>query len=121
VLVENQAAPEAALGQTKRPLLLTVLCILSALGALVVIPAVFSPSIRRVAIWYPEYLAFSTVIGLICTFGIWKMKKWAVILYTVMFFVAQVILISIGAWKIYGALIPMTYAGACYAYYSRMK
>ena len=66
--------PSAA--PASRPIPITVLCVLSAIGAVFVIPMIFSDAARSIGTWYPPYLALSALIGTACTVGFWLMRKW---------------------------------------------
>lgn len=72
--------PSAA-KSAKRPIVITVICVLALLGSLLNIPMIFSESASSIASWYPVYLAATSVLTLVCVAGLWKMKKWAAYLY----------------------------------------
>ena len=61
--------------KTKRPLAITIICITGLIGALTVVPLIFSDIAQQIGPWYPPYLALSAVIGLGCMIGLWLMKK----------------------------------------------
>jgi hypothetical protein len=92
--------------KVKRPISITVICIIGFIGALITVPLVFSPIAQQVGSWYPPYLAFSAVIGLVCMVGLWMMKKWAAYTYTGFVTLNQVVLLSMGVWNIMALLIP---------------
>lgn len=91
----------------KRPISITVICIIGFIGALYSVPLVFSSLATQVGSWYPPYLALSTVIGLTCLIGLWLMKKWSAYLYTAFVALNQIILIAMGVWNIMALLIPL--------------
>ena len=66
----------------KRPTSITVICVLGFIGALITVPLIFSPIAQQIGSWYPPYLGFSAVVGLVCMVGLWMMKKWAAYTYT---------------------------------------
>jgi len=80
----------------KRPGIITAICILGFVGAAFTIPMIFSDIAKSIGTWYPPYLAFSVVFGLVCMIGLWMMKKWSIIAYTVFAAINQVSLIAIG-------------------------
>jgi len=90
----------------KRPVVITVICIIMVIGAIFVIPAIFSDMARSIGAWYPPCLAISAVIGLVCMIGLWMMKKWSIILYTAFVAVNQVVMLAMGAWNVLALLIP---------------
>jgi VIT1/CCC1 family predicted Fe2+/Mn2+ transporter len=65
-----------------------LICVISFLGVLFpVLFFFFSPLARQVfaqqfGTWSLAYMAFSTIAGLVCTVGLWLMKKWAAYAYT---------------------------------------
>lgn len=90
----------------KRPVVITVICILGFIGAAVTIPMIFSDIAKAIGAWYPPYLAFTTVIGLACMVGLWMMKKWGIIVYAGFFAVNQVVLLTMGVWNVLSLIIP---------------
>ncbi|MCJ7546724.1 MAG: hypothetical protein MUP30_07870 [Deltaproteobacteria bacterium] len=92
--------------KAKRPTAITVICVISFLGTLITIPIIFSSIARQIGAWYPPYLAFSVVVGLVCMVGLWMMKKWAAYAYTGFVGINQVVLLAMGVWNIKALLIP---------------
>jgi len=80
----------------KRPVIITILCVLAFLGVIGSIFLIFSDISQGIGAWYPPYLAASCIIGLICFIGLWEMKKWSVILYTIFVVVNQIIMAVMG-------------------------
>ena len=66
--------------KTRRPLAITVLCILMVVGTLGVLIQDL-PRAHFAASWMPFYLACSAVVTLASAVGMWKMKKWSVHTY----------------------------------------
>src|SRR5450759_2721818 len=66
--------------KSKRPLAITLLCILIVAGTMGVLVQDL-PRGHLVAPWVPFYLAFSAVVTLGCMVGMWQMKKWSVYAY----------------------------------------
>jgi uncharacterized membrane protein (DUF2068 family) len=106
--------------EKKRPILITVICILGFIGAAVAIPMIFSDISRSIGAWYPPYLAFGAVIGLICMIGLWMMKKWSIIVYTAFFVVNQVVFLAMGVWTILALLIPVIVIAIGFSQFSKM-
>ena len=104
-----------------RPVPITIICVISAIGLVFAIPLIFSDAARAIGAWYPPFLAIATVIGAICTVGFWLMKKWSVYLYTAMFVVNQVVMILMGVWTIQGLLLPAIVVVIAFAYLPRMR
>jgi hypothetical protein len=66
--------------KTRRPLAITVLCILMVAGTLGVLIQDL-PRGHFGALWIPFYLGCSAVVTLACAVGMWRMKKWSVYTY----------------------------------------
>lgn len=90
----------------ERPASITVICVVGFIGALFAVPLIFSPLARMIGSWYPPYLAFSCVVGFVCMVGLWKMKKWAVYIYTGFVLLNQIVLLSMGVWNVFALIIP---------------
>jgi hypothetical protein len=104
----------------QRPTAITVICVLGFIGALIVIPLIFSPLAERVGSWYPPYLGFSAVVGFICMIGLWQMKKWAAYLYTGFTLVNQIILLTMGSWNILALILPGIVIGIALSHVNKM-
>lgn len=104
-----------------RPVAITVLCVLSAIGVLFVIPILFSDVAWAIGAWYPPYLAFTAIVGAACTVGFWMMRRWALYLYTAMVVINQVVLLAMGVWNIMALLIPAIVVGIGFYYHERMR
>jgi hypothetical protein len=105
----------------KRPVAITVICILGFIGAALSIPLIFSSTASNIASWYPPLLGLSAVVGLISMIGLWKMKKWAVFLYAAMCVVVQVVLFSTHLWTPFSLLFPVIIIAIGFAYLSKMS
>jgi hypothetical protein len=106
---------------SERPIAITIICILGFIGAALSIPLIFMGATSSIGAWYPPYLAFSAVVGLVCTIGLWKMMKWSVFAYTAFAILNQCVLMAMGAWNIFALLIPAIVIVIGFMYLSRMK
>jgi hypothetical protein len=104
-----------------RPTAISVICILGFIGTALTIPMIFSDIGKAVASWYPAYLAFSAVAGLICMIGLWKMMKWSVYLYALLIVIGQIVLWKLGIWSILGLIIPVIVLAIAFMYIGKMK
>jgi hypothetical protein len=111
----------ASAAQAGRPVAITVLCVVCAIGVLFTVPMVFSEAARAIGAWYPPCLAFSAVIGAACMVGFWLMRRWALYLYTAMFVINQILLLAIGVWSVSALILPAIVVGIGFAYFSRMR
>jgi hypothetical protein len=90
----------------KRPISITVICVIGFIGALITVPLIFSPIAQQIGSWYPPFLGFSAVIGLVYMVGLWMMKKWAVYIYTGLVALNQIVLLAMGVWNVLALVIP---------------
>jgi len=104
-----------------RPVPITVICVISFIGALLVVPMIFSEIARSIGGWYPPLLAISALIGLACTIGLWMMRKWAVYVYTAFAALNQLIMIVMGAWNPIALIIPGIVIVVMFIYISKMR
>ncbi len=91
----------------KRPLVITIVCILAFVGLISLIPSIFSSEAKAVGNWYPPYLGFNVMMGLVAFIGLWRMKKWSVILYALFLGINQIVLLMTGFWIASSLLIPL--------------
>ncbi|MDP2687978.1 MAG: hypothetical protein Q8O62_12195 [Aequorivita sp.] len=104
----------------KRPIAITIICILGFIGAIFTIPLIFSDKASIIGSWYPPYLGFSAIVGLICMIGLWQMKKWAAYLYTGFVGLNQIVLLTMDVWNIMAIILPGIVIGITYFYLKRM-
>jgi hypothetical protein len=105
----------------KRPIAITIICIIGFLGTVVAVPLVFSSVAAGIAPWYPPYLAVSIVIGLGCMVGLWLMRKLAAYAYAAFVALNQVTLFSTGLWNPLTLLIPGVVIVVMFIYLPKMR
>jgi uncharacterized membrane protein (DUF2068 family) len=84
--------------KTKRPLVITVLCILMVVATVSFLVQDL-PRGHFVPPWVPVYLLLSGVITLGCAAGMWMMRRWSVYLYA--FLVAQAAILGFALFGIF--------------------
>jgi hypothetical protein len=104
----------------KRPKAITVICIISFIGATFTIPLIFSNISAQIGSWYPPYLGLSAIIGLICMIGLWQMKKRAVYTYTGFVALNQIVLLTMGVWNVMTLIIPAIVVGIAFSHIKKM-
>ncbi|MFA6630067.1 MAG: hypothetical protein WCS55_09950 [Sulfuricurvum sp.] len=92
--------------KVKRPTSITVICVIGFLGALISVPLIFSPIAQQIGPWYPPYLGFASIVGLVCMIGLWMMKKWAAYTYTGFVALNQIVLLTMGVWNVMALVLP---------------
>ncbi len=106
---------------SERPVPITIICIIGFIGAALTIPAIFMATAANIGAWYPPYLAFSAVVGLVCMIGLWKMLKWSVFAYTAFVILNQCVLMAMGAWNFFALLIPAIVIVIAFMYLPKMR
>ena len=105
----------------KRPGRITAICVFGLFGALFTIPMLFSNVVKQIGPWYPPYLALSFIVGSACLIGLWMMKKWGVITYTVLVGINQIVLIAMGVWNVFALIIPVIIIAIGFSKYKLME
>jgi len=108
----------------KRPAVITVICVLGFVGALFTIPTYMAVALlplgQEFGSWYLLYLGLSTIIGLACMIGLWRMKRWAGYTYTAFAAINQVVLLAVGAWTVVALVVPAVVVFVALKYSPRM-
>jgi len=120
---QAQQAPQAQVAEDphKRPVAITVICIIGFIGAAFTVPMFFMDVMRTLPPWYPPFLGVAAVIGLACMIGLWMMQKWAVYTYTAFAAINQVILIATGLWNPFALILPAIVIVVMFIYLSKMR
>jgi hypothetical protein len=105
----------------KRPTAITIICVLMAFGSLVAVPLAFSKAAHQVGPWYPPLLLISSILGLVSLVGFWLMRRWAVFLYTGVFVVVQIVMLSLGQASPIGTIIPLIVIASGFIFLKQMR
>jgi hypothetical protein len=105
----------------KRPVIITVVCIIGCLGALLSFPLLFTHFASGEGAWYPPFLGLSAIVGIISFIGLWRMRVWGLYLYLVVFVVAQVVLIATHLWSPLAPILPIIVLIIGFSFRSRMQ
>ena len=104
----------------KRPVLLTIVCILGFTWIVFSFPGVFSPSVKKLGDWYPALFGLIVAASFISFIGVWHMKRWGVTLYTSIFFLKQLLLIAIDDVSYAGIVFSLFFICSMLPFYKRM-
>jgi hypothetical protein len=110
--VKKEKLP-TAIKREKRPTAITVICVISVIsiiGSFTVSAFFFSSSVRQISsqqfgAWYLPFLVFRAIVDLVCTVGLWLMKKWAAYAYTGVAAVTLAVQLAMGKSDIWSFLI----------------
>ncbi len=104
-----------------RPPILSVLCVLGFLGCFFKIPFVITLSGQGAEPWYAVYITFSTICTIVCLAGLWLMRKWGVIGYTLLMAINQWLYLSFRKWDANALIFSAAVALVGWIYYRRME
>lgn len=104
----------------KRPVLLTIICIIGYIWIVFSFPSVFSPAIKKMGDWYPALFGLIVATSFISFIGIWHMKRWGVNLYIGTFFFKQIIHVLTDEISYSGISFSLLFIICFLVYYRRM-
>lgn len=113
----------------KRPILITVICILGFIGVPLSIIAALTgmsavslvPNIAPMPLWYSVFAIILALLYLIATIYIWKMRKIGLIAYTVLAIIDYAVGFASGFADIAGLILAVVVMGLLYTQFSKMK
>ena len=104
----------------KRPALISTVCILGFIWIVFSLPAVFSPSIKKLGDWYPALFGLIVASSFISYIGVWNMKRWGCSLFIITFFIKEILLVIINDISFVGIVLSVFFISVMVAYYKRM-
>ncbi len=107
----------------KRPVIISIVCIMGFIGSLFSFLWVFSPFIKNLGDWYPALFGIINTCGFVAYIGVWHMKRWGIHLYAVAFFSRTSIYILIddmGTFTIIGIIVSVIFITVMSLFYKRM-
>lgn len=108
----------------KRPVFLTILCIVGYVWVVLTIPSIFSPDTKRLGEWFPALFGAVVAFQFISMIGLWHMKRWGVEMFLFNFFFKTVLHLSAGMLDeggvILGIIVSLVYVFPLMSYYRQM-
>lgn len=108
---------------TKRPVILSIICIIGFLWILFTFPGVFSPSIKKLGVFMPAVYGLIIAATFISFIGTWHMKRWGPELYVISV-VAKVLFFvfthTFGLTSILGIVFSVWFIATFAFFYRRM-
>jgi hypothetical protein len=101
----------------KRPKLLTFVCVLGFTWIVFSFPAIFSPSIKKLGDWYPALFGLLVSSHFISFIGVWHMKRWGVSMFTITFFIKEILLILINDISYIGISLSVFFIISCFPHW----
>jgi len=105
---------------SKRPRLISIICILGFIWIVFSFPSVFSPSIKKMGDWYPALFGLIVASSFISYIGVWHMKRWGVQLFIITFFIKEVLLILLEDLSYVGIAFSLFFLISMLFFYRRM-
>ena len=102
--------------QNRRPVGIIVVCAILGVFTLFSIPTLF------LGLLGPLYMLYNLVnvaLSILCIYGLWMMKKWSVILYTILFLIETGISLIMGGFSFW-IIIPIALLVVMYMNYNLM-
>lgn len=103
-----------------RPKLLTVVCVMGFIWIVFSFPGVFAPSVKKLGDWYPALFGLLVASNFISFIGVWHMKRWGVNLFTITFFVKEIVLILINDINYIGIPVFLFFLISMIVHYKKM-
>lgn len=120
----NTTAPYSASTKkaklTKRPILLTILCVLGFIWVVFTFPGVLSPDIKRQGAAYPPLLGLLIALQFIAFVGLWHLKRWGVHLFIYVFLGKTILLLQLNDINSIGVAVSIVFTGLFFIWYKRL-
>ncbi len=91
----------------EKPVIITAICVIGVINAIQMLNLILSPMAKQAGAIYPLYFSGSVLISLVCIAGLWLLKRWAALVYSVVLIVNQLVLLAMGYWELTAAIIPV--------------
>ncbi|CAG7857342.1 hypothetical protein MCAMS1_02125 [biofilm metagenome] len=106
---------------TDHNFVIKVICIIGLINASQMLTLIFSPMTKHLGIIFPAFFVLSVVISLICIVGLWLLKKWAAVTYSVLLIFNQIALVIMGYWEFTALIVPAVIIALLYKYRDKMS
>ena len=120
--MDSSQPAETPIVESRRPLILTFVCILGIIGAIANLWRVFFGPPSPLGPWFLPFLTVSTITTIVAMVGVWLMRRWAVYTYIGLCIVGQVawqVIVGILIWK--AVLLRCVVIALFLAYFKRMR
>jgi hypothetical protein len=105
----------------KRPMILTVICVVLFIGSMMAMQAVFNDDFHGLPRTVRYLYLASVILTVISVLGIFLMRRWGIVLYAATSVVGQAILISFGWWNPIQLLIALLICAVGFMYFRQMR
>jgi uncharacterized membrane protein (DUF2068 family) len=105
---------------TKRPVIISIICVAGILWSLANFIYVFSPFIKKINDWAPAVYGIIVALQFISFIGIWHMKKWGANWCITAFFTKIIFSIAVNDISYTGIVLSATFSVFFLIFYNRM-
>jgi hypothetical protein len=105
---------------SKRPVLLTVLCVLGFVWIVFAFPGILSPDLKRHGAAYPPLLGLLIALQFMAFVGVWHLKRWGVHLFIYVFLSKTILLLLIDDVSTIGTILSILFIGLFFIWYKRL-
>jgi len=112
---------ETKKNRISKPPFIDVVCILGVLETLPTLAAWTTELAYMVGQWYLNFLLISSLLIWLSLAGVWKMKKWGVLVYTLVIVVTEIVLFKYNVrWNYSSLIAPVVVTLTVWFYFKRM-
>lgn len=105
----------------KRPLFLSIICVLGFIWVVLSLPGVFAPSVKKINDWLPALLGLVRASMFISLIGVWYMKQWGVRMFIATMFLKETVYFLIGDTSYLGAFLSLVFVISMLPHYKKMS
>jgi hypothetical protein len=104
----------------QRPTILTVICIVSFVYAVIYFPTIFSPFIKKQGNFFPALTGILISLEFISVVGVWYMKKWGLRIYLLTAMINQSLMIYLDNWSVFKIALSLIFILITGYFYRKM-
>jgi hypothetical protein len=116
LVAENKPAQEVT---RRRPFGVVAATVLMFMGAAWVMPFIFLLASNNLIdippLWVGLVIALSTLLGVMASMAMWMMKRWSVLVYTLVVIMNNAAILLMGEWNIVHLAIPLAILAVAYS------
>jgi phosphatidylserine synthase len=112
-----------SIARTRRPKIVSAVCIVGFVWMIFVLPGMFSPSVKKLGDWMPAIYGLILAFNFISLIGAWHMKRWGAEMYILVFFLKLIFFIltkQVGFGTFVGIVFSTWFIIVFLIYYKRM-
>jgi hypothetical protein len=103
----------------KRPVLVSIVCIIGFVWVLFTFPGVLAPDVKRAGAIYPPLLGLTICLKFIAFVGIWYTKRWGIHLFTYVMIAQSLLLFLLNDLSFAGITVAVIMLIILFPYYRK--